>query len=69
VRSFSVTGTATARTTACTIADSANPRISAHRISHVIDAANSSACPMAPIGNLLNVNDLNYIPARGILFI
>jgi len=31
------------RTTACTTADSAKPRISAHRISHVIEPANASA--------------------------
>ena len=31
------------RTTACTTADSANPRIRAHRISHVIDPVTASA--------------------------
>jgi len=37
------------RTTACTTADRANPRINAHRISHVIDPASARACPIAPI--------------------
>jgi hypothetical protein len=37
------------RTTACTTADSANPRISAQRISHVIEPANANACPIASI--------------------
>jgi hypothetical protein len=32
------------RTTACTTADNAKPRINAHRISHVIDPDNASAC-------------------------
>src|SRR5437764_463659 len=36
--------TASRRTTARTIADSRNPRISAHRISHVIDPAIANAC-------------------------
>ncbi len=35
------------RTTACTTADRANPRINAQRISQVIDPANASACPIA----------------------
>ena len=35
------------RTTACTTADSAKPRISAHSISHVIDPATNNACPIA----------------------
>ncbi|GAB4721795.1 hypothetical protein MOKP126_13310 [Mycobacterium avium subsp. hominissuis] len=35
------------RTTACTTADRANPRISAHRISQVIDPATARACPTA----------------------
>src|SRR5262245_41070862 len=35
------------RTTACTTADSAKPRTSAHRISQVIDPAMRSAWPIA----------------------
>ncbi len=35
------------RTTACTTADRAKPRISAHRISQVIDPASANAWPMA----------------------
>src|SRR6185312_5440997 len=35
------------RTTACTTADNAKPRISAHRISQVIEAVNASAWPTA----------------------
>ena len=35
------------RTTACTTADSAKPRISAHRISQVIEPASANAWPMA----------------------
>ncbi len=41
------------RTSACTTADSANPRISAHRISQVIDPASASARPTASIFWLL----------------
>ena len=36
------------RTTACTTADSTNPRISAQRISHVIAPAIASACQNQP---------------------
>src|SRR6185312_1529640 len=35
------------RTTACTTAERANPTISAHRISQVIDPASVKACPTA----------------------
>src|SRR5271166_545778 len=35
------------RTTAWTTADNTKPRISAHRISHVIDPASANACPTA----------------------
>src|ERR1700731_195521 len=44
------------RTTACTTADSANPRIKAHRISHVIDPASASARPMASITSIASPN-------------
>ena len=40
------------RTTACTTADRAKPRINAHRISQVIDPARANACPIAPITEL-----------------
>src|SRR4029078_738229 len=40
------------RTTACTTADSAKPRINAHRISQVMDPARANACPIAPITEL-----------------
>src|SRR5205814_3768240 len=43
--------TVSRRTTACTVADSANPRISAHRISQVIDPAIVNACHNQPILN------------------
>src|SRR5271156_3531365 len=36
------------RTMACTTADRAKPRISAQRISHVMDPASANACPTAP---------------------
>jgi hypothetical protein len=36
-------------TTACTAPDKANPRISGHRMTHVIPAATDSACPTASI--------------------
>src|SRR5689334_17211843 len=49
------------RTTACTTADSAKPRISAHRISQVIDPASANAWPTAASALLITV-----LPYRGI---
>ena len=47
-------------TTACTTADSANPRTSAHRISHVIANAKSSASAI----DVRNDATIGYFPAN-----
>src|SRR5204863_3662007 len=54
--------TVSRRTTDCTMAERRNPRISAHRISHVIEPAIANACHSHPMA--AHYTPLGYLPVE-----